>query len=140
MTAKELRCGNYVIGATGEVQEVAYVGETIGLHNKIGGTDKYQKMPIISFDIDHLKPVPLSPEILEKAGFKIDEDAGNWNTPDHTIYSNGKGSVGVKGDFIGWYFSAGDDYYSWFKEVKYLHQLQNLFFSLCGEELTIESL
>lgn len=36
--ASELRIGNWLLGAEGEPQRGAYVGETIGLYNLSGGT------------------------------------------------------------------------------------------------------
>lgn len=143
MEAKELRIGNWVIGATGEVQEVAYVGETIGLHNKIGGTDKYQKMPIISFDIDHLKPIPLSPEILRKLGFEPKGSLNEytkrrdewivytcrWNSITKSVTSFGVVMLDARKRDIG---CAN---FAW--NIETLHRLQNIWFDCTGENITI---
>ena len=80
-----------------------------------------------------LNPIPLTEEILLKFGFyeiyksefsirygieNFDEIEFKWNKT------------------FGWNF-----YYKTFciEGIKYVHQLQNLFFSLCGEELTFKN-
>jgi hypothetical protein len=129
ISARELRIGNWVMGDDGP-QRVAYLGETIGLTNSIGGTDKYQQNPIISHDINNLQPIELSPEILEKAGFEK-WDSGYW--------------LNIEGDRS--YLYNGDLYYFPFdcpnksnadKLPPYLHWLQNHYFFTTGQELKIE--
>lgn len=64
-------------------------------------------------------PIPLTPEILEKCGFEKCS-CGGWKHGIHiSKYDNGK---------------------LYYKTViiKYLHQLQNLYFALTGEELTFK--
>lgn len=68
-------------------------------------------------------PIPLTPEILEKCGFVKYEpmmyrlkEGWHWIAVDtNSLYINGKQVV----------------------LIEYLHQLQNLYFALTGEELTI---
>lgn len=71
---------------------------------------------------DSLQPIPLTPEILEKCGFVRNELMAKHNTViwygDH---------IGVKG-ILGVVKPC---------ECGYLHQLQNLYFALTGEELTV---
>ncbi len=131
MKANELRIGNWVNGDDGP-QNVAYLGETIGLWNSIGGTAKYQHNPILSHDIDNLKPIPLTPEILEKSGFVF------YNNPNNTpsrIYKKDSDFRLCKfynqNHFILWNYPYG-------KAIRYLHQLQNLYYALTGEELNID--
>jgi hypothetical protein len=80
------------------------------------------------YDGDNLKPIPLTPEILERCGFV------------KTIY--GWDSVNTSFNF----YQARKDslLLPCFKEnvcgdnsfpIKHLHQLQNLFFALTGQEL-----
>ena len=65
----ELRIGNWILDHEGKPRQVEYIGETIGLINDIGGTNKYQHNPIFSGNIADLNPMPITPEALEKAGF-----------------------------------------------------------------------
>lgn len=60
--------------------------------------------------------IPLTPEILEKCGF-VQTSAATF----------GNGIIGI-------YFGEGEYFYNHGKG-KYLHQLQNLYFALTGEEL-----
>lgn len=73
-------------------------------------------------------PIPLTPEILEKCGFKH-----TWGD----IYELEDG-FGVYASLRnGWMVSQSRDI-SNIKGADYLHQLQNLYFALTGEELKIK--
>lgn len=63
-------------------------------------------------------PISLTPEILEKAGFRIDPNSKKHAGKVHRC----------QGITINLETSR----------IKYLHQLQNLYFALTGEELQIE--
>jgi hypothetical protein len=75
-------------------------------------------------------PIPLTPEILEKAGFNM-EGKYIWLKIDEAFelctFASGTPGVGLyfEGQWLGDTFN-------------YLHQIQNLFFALTGEELKIE--
>lgn len=69
------------------------------------------------------KPIPLTPEILEKCGFE------NW---DKNKYSNDILCLTINGE--GFLYLANQRHVNIF----YLHQLQNLYFALTGEELTFK--
>ena len=72
---------------------------------------------------DLLEPIVLSPDILEKCGIIDCEDFVGENTYIKIIGAE--------------YFIICDHVKVSAKPIKYLHQLQNLYFSLCGEELSI---
>ena len=77
--------------------------------------DDLKNMTIDDIGIGYL-PIPLTPEILEKVRF-----AGTIFPAQLSISDSGKyywGNINV--------------------ELKYLHQLQNLYFALTGEELEIK--
>ena len=110
MEARELRIGNWVF-----VKEVDLDnGNDIFVPIKIKGND----IRFIEIRNDggtaHF-PIPITTEILLKCGL-LKNNIGIWNN----------------GDSI--YFSYGFE-----KDVKleYLHQLQNLYFALTGEELEV---
>ena len=111
MKASELRIGNYV--------EYGDDIEQISIHLLFGALNG-----------DDVKPIPLTEEWLVKFGFEPniynDEfelypltfdceytDEGNWN--------------------------ISYDSYPLSTEIKHVHQLQNLYFALTGEELTIKN-
>lgn len=83
--------------------------------------------------IDDITPIPLTEEWLLKFGFN------NINSKEYGIkcgscwmsLSNPK-NMGEWQDYYCWIFDRFK-----FIELKYVHQLQNLYFALTGEELTI---
>lgn len=107
----DLRVGNYFINQGGKIIKL---------------------QDIDSGDHLYLDPIPLTIEILEKAGF--------------TVYNNNLNKVNEDGNGIG--FRAddlespctifGDHDYIDGPVIKYVHQLQNIYFALIGEELPIE--
>jgi hypothetical protein len=132
--------GNWILDDIQTPRQVDYIGETIGFRNEIGGTDKFQSNPIWSGDIDLLKPIPLTPEILEKCGFKWNGDKGKvlyyffngiritMPTCSLSILRSCDKAGESQNGWCG--TSLGDSL-----DIKYLHQLQNLFFALTGTEL-----
>ena len=70
-------------------------------------------------------PIPLTPEILEKCGFVMHKTSQLWRKDNFYLHH---------------YLVSDNEYcfkYSDFtsSSIQYLHQLQNLYFALCGEEL-----
>jgi hypothetical protein len=114
MKASELRIGNWVQGASR------------------GGYEQATGRMIFQLEDNKLNvlPIPLTPEILEKAGFNM-EGKYIWLKIDEAFelctFASGTPGVGLyfEGQWLGDTFN-------------YLHQIQNLFFALTGEELNIE--
>lgn len=109
--ANELRIGNWIIFPFGGNQKVT--GDDIANFDALGG----------------VFPIPLTPEILEKAGAKT--VIGEWQ------YSMNVGAL--KMNFrhnIEWYSELGGIYLG--GHIQSLHQLQNLYFALTQTELTIQ--
>lgn len=109
ISANELRIGNKVIRN--------------GIHVTVDGMSIWDAQhERVQYD-----PIPLTPEILEKAGFKDDGAKTyakkaclfNIDLDEHGVYIV---YVGMQGIGV----------------LKYLHQLQNLYFAIMGEELNIE--
>lgn len=78
--------------------------------------------------IDHFanesEPIPITPEILEKCGF----EKGS------IYFYFSKFRIVKINDSNNWLILLSDTYHHLCK-LKYLHQLQNLYFALTGEEL-----
>lgn len=84
-----------------------------------------------------LKPIPLSPSVLEAAGFEmiientgapIHEDIEMWydtNSPVSFFFDNYGGLI-------------INEYHVSINRPKFIHQLQNLYYALTGTELTID--
>lgn len=78
-------------------------------------------------DYHNFSPIPLSAEILEKAGFTCSD----YKT--RKKYSIGYFQISL--------YPNGDVIFIWSGKVVYIksvHQLQNLYFALTGEELPVE--
>jgi len=80
-------------------------------------------------------PIPLTPEILEKCGFENDNVFKKmFKYLNKSIYDTDKLTFRKEEGFICF---DGIKYRTLLKHVIYLHQLQNLYFALTGEELTV---
>jgi hypothetical protein len=104
-----------------------------GLPNEIIGMVKMG----VSFDsdiwmpIDMIKPIPLTPEILEKCGIELKDGNYKIDLSIGDLYFN-------ENDGISFAVTVGYEYSeTQMEHIKYLHQLQNLYFSLEGEELKV---
>ena len=101
---------------------------------------------IDAFEKNTPTPIQLTPEILEKAGFKKEKysyftDWVHWLdgygfSLKYTVHNNTK----KPNEFViygnGGYDDAGER--DILKTCQYVHQLQNLYFTLTGEELQID--
>lgn len=74
-------------------------------------------------------PIQLTPEILEKCGFKMDSGA------DFTHTDSGLKLFSGHHEFN--YWGSTHNAKDFDTSIKYLHQLQNLYFALTGEELKV---
>jgi hypothetical protein len=74
-----------------------------------------------------IEPIPLNEEWLLKFGFE--EQVNDY-------YSKNEYKISFNDDLTKFYFlffEIGD----WYKELEHVHQLQNLYFALTNEELTL---
>lgn len=127
MQPNELRIGNFVDTAHG-------IGVVTELHAnnirefRIGVTVP----PMHRYVFSNANPTPilLTTEILESCGFKYNDlngDSGFWQIKHPTA----AGLIEIL---------DGEDgfWYNYQSEIKYLHQIQNLYFTLTGQELEIK--
>jgi hypothetical protein len=75
------------------------------------------------------QPIPISSEILESSGFEYDDDCLQMSIGNVCIWLGLDGSVNI---------SAGGGHEYFIREVGFVHELQNLIYSLTGEELEIK--
>ena len=124
--ANELRIGNWV-----ETYPSSKIEQVYDLMCDCINTKTKEKLPF-----DCVDPIPLTPEILERCGFEKDE-SGEYE--DGEYVSNTKPVFRwTKGDYNEWYIIFQFDYgceWTAAYHVRTLHQLQNLYFALTGEEL-----
>lgn len=83
-----------------------------------------------------IEPIELTEEWLEKLGFQnIDDeiDFSEWQNEWVLIYGNGSD----KQEPFRFNYSLNEKGEDIFIELLFVHQLQNLFYCLCGQELTL---
>lgn len=130
MEVQELRIGNLV-----NHEQTTHVIKSIGGSRVssvwIRGTDN----DVYNSSIKHIKPIPLTEEWLVSFGFRRKEKIVNED-----VYV--KGSLGIFPDYnivVYYVETCKDGSHTIPITLKYVHQLQNLFFCLCGEELTLSA-
>lgn len=117
IAANELRIGNYV---NHKSEGISRVTEIESHKNHIGVTPLSFNNYV--FMCAEIKPIPLTPEILEKCGFVSNPYQDRYELGDfHFEYCAIRNIVWCEK----------------YPHIKYLHQLQNLYFALTGEELII---
>lgn len=126
---KELRLGNYLLASCEDDKNYFEQIVVNGLfedeirHDAIGMTQ-----PTWETDPENVKPIPLTEEWLNNLGFTY-QTMGIFTAPSVQYFS-----------VIKW--KDCDAEFTLIKDqkisVKYVHQLQNLYFALTGNELTIK--
>lgn len=130
--SSELRIGNWIIDYEAEpnktiywqVETIEYLNTTLGIKFRNGSSWTCEEF---------IEPIKLTEEWLLKFGFELNSDEG-----DCKFYEKGKHGIRwVDGDEFYFYLIMNyrDEYWI-LKEIYDVHQLQNLYFSLTGEELT----
>lgn len=79
-----------------------------------------------AYGYDQIQPIPLTPEILEKCGFEFDTITFSKS---YLLLAEGDNGFDV---WVGGLSKVK------LNPINYLHQLQNLYFALTGEELTFK--
>jgi hypothetical protein len=141
MEANELRIGNYVteeVLGKCEVYEIHYDTVWVLVNNiTIEGKENTRSFHL---SINHLNPIPLTEEWLLKFGFK--EQIGFSKIIGLDLL---KSFEVAHNDLDKWYcyfrnFNKGllDDFVLLRSDLKHVHQIQNLYFALTNEELTIK--
>lgn len=123
MKATDLRLGNLIL-FTEEIEVVDII--TLDQMNSYNG------------DATNLgyEAIPLTEDILLKCGFNLDKDFNAWQTP-HDFHIRVEDNELKQKNKVFWiYFDEQEDHP--ITCIFELHQLQNLYFALTGEELTIK--
>jgi hypothetical protein len=134
MKATELRIGNLTQDSKGNLLKV------------IGLTDdniSYYVVDRSKFPLEvgwQAKPIPLTEEWLVKFGFEYYKPLNHFRIVIddiwYSIQSNYKKLDGFWFTYVN--LNVCEVNHMPFKEIKHIHQLQNLYFALTGEELTIK--
>lgn len=89
---------------------------------------------------EEFEPIPLTEEILLKCGFiKTGEEYSQSDDEMMPVYKLGFFSIVLRdNEFRLWIEIEDDAFYSFsWTKIQYLHQLQNIYFALTGQELEI---
>lgn len=135
MNAQELRIGNWVLlkrdfyaTKAGQPYKIRNVGVDYLDHwQDMGASD--------SLKASQVEPIPLTEEILLKAGFKNDSYANfSIKVADyaHLVYSFKEYTCITLSEFV----TVADHDLN--VKCEYVHQIQNLYFALTGTEIDIE--
>jgi hypothetical protein len=119
MKSNELRIGNWITWkSTGKIEMVEKV-DVYGLH-----------VCVNDVNIEDALPIPLTEEWLIRFGFEADHNDYFFECEEHGVELEASWSSRNQktGESYGWHISE-------YKHVKHIHQLQNLYFALTGEEL-----
>lgn len=149
INASELRIGNFVtadlaadkggktihkvLNVGGElVNDMPYHGEKCGVQ-VMEGPKAGDYCPLLSTEV--IDPIPLTPEILENIGFENFPSGSldRWKLVRFYLES----SMHSKEVFQFRWENMDNTGSAPTTKIKYLHQLQNLYFALCGEELKV---
>jgi len=117
MKATEFRVGNWIMGDIGKPYQMELSDFS----------DWYMDHNSHEFG-NHIHPIPLTEEWLLKFGFDYDNETSTYSL----LTSLRKCDLCI--DIL-----LSDGEYFWkYVELKYVHQLQNLYFALTGNELEIK--
>lgn len=140
--ARDIRIGNWV--SISENNE----------HPKYRCVSQIKNRGIVFHDLEHsghflfekLSPIPLTNEILEKCGFELSNKdletynikyTGECTIQDLEFYQSRDISTIIR-QWENYEDSTNNNYrYISLYNIKYLHQLQNLYYALTGEELIV---
>lgn len=119
MKANELRIGNWV--------------------RKENYSPEFHKIEIEDFAIlershNFYQPIPLTEEWLLKMGFELSghQLGEEYSRGNFSMYYYNGDYPDYEGEILASCFNGNN------VEIKYIHQLQNIYFALTGEELTIK--
>lgn len=118
---KELRIGNLV--------------EWYGVPLKVTGirdgiyTESPPRHLVENLPMCDINPIPISPEWLERFGFYRHRDSFSLSFGIYDAEFDTKN---------GYFYLSCNEYEDLVEHIKYVHQLQNLYFALTGEELKVK--
>ena len=124
MKATELRIGNWV-----EIKD-----QVVKKYSQIEGVGNLQHVAGQLYSIEELEQIQLTDEWLVRFGFDK-----TYSELIYREYELNKVGVEMNSDIVTVSYNYGNDV-EWvnFAHIKYVHQLQNLYHALTGEELELK--
>jgi hypothetical protein len=134
MEAKELRIGNLVNHA-----HLGYLTVETVKHKLIIAEDLNQKLTFVYFFKKDVEPIPLTAELLKRLGFEHRSIHGNLYDKEYKMKRLDNGEYLDKSFTVGVF----DDFCVILQcnhmHIKYVHQLQNLYFDMTGIALELKA-
>lgn len=136
ISANELRIGNYVTDHLGRTQKVAETRSDAYICYLSNGVK-------LKYKLNTTQPIPLTEEWLLKLGLKRGgyDMIEVWHPDKPRFVMVGYLDDEEDNDYLGWNYNhegtTEEEYGSSRIYIRYVHQLQNLYFALCGEELKL---
>lgn len=118
MTTKELRIGNYLLYEGDRIQVTNIAAKSINL--------TFEGITVVSWiPIEEVEPIPLTTQIIERLGFRYRYNTYPYKDSEYRITkANGR------------FFLTFIQDHKRLVEVFFVHQVQNLIYSLTGEEIS----
>lgn len=144
LQASELRIGNKIYFSYRYKKEnLQRVVEVVALRQGIV-TVNDSGTPLVLLEKESLKPIPLTPEILEKCGLTREADGNEYRIglpighgTDLVLEVLNMDSSPYDALISDTTADQKPNLYSYLKPQRYVHSLQNLYFALTGTELTV---
>lgn len=127
MEAKELRQGNYVFYNDKELGEVSGTLTRMFKDNEVFINDRID----ISYNETNISPIPLTEDWLVKFGYAQNKTVADM-FEDETRLNIWRSPHDFNGFIADWDALT-------LRAIEYVHQLQNLYFALTGEELNLKT-
>lgn len=119
MEARELRIGNLVKSEIGLLKVESILGSTFRIY-----CHSLEEDYLADYSINNIQPIPLTEDLLLKMGFTFKSYGYSENEWKQWCYNG--------------YYLNGFRCTTSGNEIQYVHTLQNLYFALTGEELTLK--
>lgn len=137
MKTQELRIGNYIYKKIHKKDTPLTVVEVLSIDGYFDVLDVKNSEGYITekFPLNDFERIPLTEEWLLKFGFEEKITKTLFTNLIH--FQNKNCWIYLIKDGFEFEIITGDERHKLYKTYKYVHQLQNLYFALTGEELTI---
>lgn len=123
---KEVRIGNYLHETiNNKTYETQIELTDFSWWAAAGGEERYH-------------PIPITPEWLERLGFVLPGEHGLYRDDDNSGWEIAKDTNGYDVDFYLCHDSIGQNLFS--IPIWHVHELQNLYYALTGEELKLKDI
>jgi hypothetical protein len=90
-----------------------------------------------AYKFAEIDPIPLTSEWLERMGLKQDHTKQSWF---HRVFVAADGRLQIEEYQDTFHISEDGGVFRVGPDLKYVHQLQNLFFALTGQELAVKEI